>query len=453
MTWLLALLLWQSAPTPGGESALRNALRDTGAIRLPPGEYQITREIELRPNSHDLVIDGGGATLRLAPNFIGRAAFVCLNGRNIVFRNLTIEGNRDTSPKSAELAPADVAFSRFTTSNGLLIDESTGVRVDASRFTRIAGFAVLVNHSRQVRLAGVHVDDSGSLNRRHRNNSTGGILLEEGSSDFEITGCELTNVAGNGIWTHSLYTSPRNSKGLISGNKILRVARDAIQVGHATGVTVVHNAGAEIGYPVEAVDVENLATPVAIDTAGNVDASVYRDNHFEEVNGKCIDLDGFHDGEVSGNSCANHEPRTAYPQGNFGIVLNNSNPDMRSKNVRILENTIDGWLYGGIVVIGTGHTIRGNHLLRLNLAHCNDEAARFGCLYLGGEPDVLRSGIYLRKGNHRPDPASGNHIDNNEISGYGMSRYCIAAGPGVAIQANVIERNDCTDEGDVLARQ
>jgi Right handed beta helix region len=451
MTWLLALLLWQS--TGGGEPALRRALQATGTVHLPPGVYEITREIELRPNSHDLVIDGTGATLRLGPNFIGRAAFVCLNGRNIAFRNLTVEGNRDTSSKSAELAPSDVAFSRFTVGNGLLIDESNGVNVDASHFAHIAGFAVLVNHSRQVHITGVHVADSGSENLRHRNNSTGGILLEEGTSGFEVTGCELTNVRGNGIWTHSLYTSPRNTKGHISGNKIVHVGRDAIQVGHATDITVEHNAGAEIGYPVETVDVESRATPVAIDTAGNVDASTYRDNHFEEVNGKCIDLDGFHDGEVSGNSCANHEPRTSYPQGNFGIVLNNSNPDMRSKNVRIVDNTIDGWLYGGIVVIGTGHTIRGNHLLRLNLAHCNDEAARFGCLYLGGEPDVLRSGIYLRKGNHRPDPATGNHIENNEISGYGMSHHCIGVGPGVAVQSNVIDGNECTDEGDVVARQ
>ena len=451
MTWLLALLLWQVSA--GGEPALRRALRDTGTVHLPPGAYTLTREIELRPNSHDLVIDGGGATLRLAPNFIGRAAFICLNGRNIVFRNFTVEGNRNTAPKSAELAPDDVAFSRFTVSNGLLIDESAGVRVEALQFTRIGGFAILVNHSRQVKIAGVHVADSGSLNRRHRNNTTGGILLEEGTSDFDVTRCELTNIRGNAIWTHSLYTSPRNANGRVTGNKIVRVGRDAIQVGHATAVTVERNAGAEIGYPVEIVDVERFATPVAIDTAGNVEASFYRDNHFEEVNGKCIDLDGFHDGEVRSNSCANHEPRTAYPQGNFGIGLNNSNPDMRSRNVRILDNTIDGWLYGGIFVIGSGHTIRGNHLLRLNLAHCNDEAARFGCLYLGGEPDMLRSGIYLRQGNHRPDPAAGNRIENNEISGYGMSRHCIGIGPGVAAKANTIAGNECTDEGDVVARQ
>lgn len=450
MTWLAALLLLQAG---GSESALRHALQATGTVQLPAGTYEISREIELRPNSHDLVIDGNGATLRMSKNFIGRAAFICLNGRNIRFRNLTIEGNRETLPKTAELAPADVAFSRFSTGNGVLIDESAEVYVDGLRFAHMSGFAILVSHSRQVHLAGVHVTDSGSDNRRHRNNATGGILLEEGTADFEVTGCELTNIRGNGIWTHSLYTSPRNANGRITGNKFVRIGRDAIQVGHATGVTVEHNAGVEIGYPVETVDVEGSAIPVAIDTAGNVDASTYRDNHFEEVNGKCIDLDGFHDGGITGNSCVNHEARGAYPQGNFGIVLNNSNPDMQSKNVRILDNTVEGWLYGGIVVIGKGHTIRGNHLLRLNLAHCNDEAARYGCLYLGGEPDVLRSGIYLRKGNHRPDPAVGNHIENNEISGYGMSQHCIGIGPGVAAKTNTIAGNECTDEGTVVARR
>ncbi|HCC58737.1 MAG TPA: hypothetical protein DEQ47_16060 [Solibacterales bacterium] len=452
MTWLAGLLLWQAA-AGGGEPALRRALRDTGTVHLPPGNYEIAREIELRPNSHDLVIDGAGATIRLSKNFMGRAAFICFNGRNITFRNVTIEGNRDALVKTTELPPSDRAFSRFTTDSGLLIDESTGVHVEGLRFSHIAGLAILVNHSRQVRIVGVKVSDSGSENRRHRNNSTGGILLEEGTADFEVTGCELSNIRGNGIWTHSMYTSARNANGRIANNKIVRVGRDAIQVGHATGITVEHNAGAEIGYPLETVDVEGQAIPVAIDTAGNVDATHYRDNHFEEVNGKCIDLDGFHDGDVMANSCANHEARGAYPNGNFGIVLNNSNPDMRSKNVRILDNTVEGWLYGGIVVIGSGHTIRGNHLLRLNMAHCNDEAARFGCLYLGGEPDVLRSGIYLRKGNHRPDPATGNHIENNEISGYGMSHHCIGIGPGVAANSNTIAGNECTDEGDVVARQ
>jgi hypothetical protein len=434
------------------EVVLRKALRTSGVVHLPSGVTEIAREIELPANSHDLTIDGGGATLKLADRFFGRALFVCTHCRNIHFENFEVDGNRKMLGRPVGLAPSDRTFARFTPANGILAEESDGVQIHNIQLREIAGFAVLVNHSSHIEIDSVTVDQSGTSNVNKRNNATGGILLEEGTTDFRVTHCALTGILGNGIWTHSMYRSPRNVRGTFSGNKIVRVGRDAIQVGHASEVVVEKNSGAEIGYPVEAVDVEGQATPVAVDTAGDVDKSFYRDNHFLEVNGKCIDLDGFHDGDVTGNECTNQEPRSAYPQGNFGIVLNNSNPDMRSQNVRILNNTIDGWLYGGIVVIGTGHTIEGNHLLRLNMAHCNEEAQQFGCFYLGGEPDVLRSGIYLRKGNHRPDPATGNTIQNNEITGFGMSRHCIASGPGVDETKNRIAHNECSDDGPLSAR-
>ena len=83
------------------------------------------------------------------------------------------------------------------------------------------------------------------------------------------------------------------------------------------------------------MDVEGGGIPVAIDTAGNVDRSVYAGNRFEEVNGKCIDLDGFHHGEVRDNACVNRGSADDYPHGHYGIVFNNSNPDMQSEDVTV----------------------------------------------------------------------------------------------------------------------
>jgi len=85
------------------------------------------------------------------------------------------------------------------------------------------------------------------------------------------------------------------------------------------------------------VDVENSAVPVGVDAAGNVDRSSYPHNHFDDINGKCIDLDSLHDGEVHDNRC--------YGFANFGIVMTNSNPDMRSRNIAIVDNHIDGACY------------------------------------------------------------------------------------------------------------
>jgi hypothetical protein len=208
-----------------------------------------------------------------------------------------------------------------------------------------------------------------------------------------------------------------------------------------------------IGYPAEEVDLEGRAFPVAVDTAGNVDRSIYRNNQFEEIDGKCFDLDGFHDGEVSGNTCLNEDDEIkSYPYGNFGIIMNNSNPDMQSRNIRITGNTVEGFLFGGIFIIGSGHTVTGNHLMHLNRAHCNDPGP-FNCSSVANQPDFMRSGIYLGAGAERPDIAKGNTVENNEISGYGMSRHCIGVAPGVSLAANTVAKNDCSDDAAIaLAR-
>src|SRR5580692_10749535 len=92
----------------------------------------------------------------------------------------------------------------------------------------------------------------------------------------------------------------------------------------ASRVRVRNNLGSEIGFPVEYVDFPGYATPVAIDTAGNVDHSVYSGNVFGRVAGQCIDLDGFHDGEVTDNQCVNEPVAVAKWIGlHFGILFGN----------------------------------------------------------------------------------------------------------------------------------
>lgn len=435
------------AATP--EAMLRIA--KTGVVELPAGTFEVTREITLPPDAHDLEIRAAkaGTILKAAATFRGRALLALPGGRNIRIVNVTLNGNRDAlQTKPLGLPPSDVMFSRFTPDNGILAENITGLTITGVSAVDIGGFAVLVNASSKVKLEGVTVRDSGSLNLKKRNNTTGGILLEEGTSDFEVVKCKLINVRGNGIWTHSLYTSKRNSKGRIAGNDFVLTARDAIQVGHATQIIVEDNHAREIGYPANEIDLEGAAFPVGIDTAGNVDQSIYRNNIFDEIDGKCIDLDGFHDGEVSGNTCRNLEDVKSYPFGNFGIIMNNTNPDMQSRNIRIVNNIIDGTLFGGIFVIGSGHTVSGNKLTRINLAHCPD-TKQFNCLYNPAQPALLRTGIYLGSSAERPAPAQGNTIEKNEIGGYGQSRGCIEFAPGVKKEANKIGKNDCSDEAQI----
>jgi hypothetical protein len=441
----LAASLMAAPPT---ESQLRTALlAKTGAVTLPAGTIEITREIILPSDAHDLDLRGSNTTIKAAATFRGRALIVIPSGKNIKLHDLSLDGNRDAVARPIGLPPSDAMFSRFIPNNGILAEGVTNLEIAGVKAVGIAGFAILINAGHTVHIHDIQISGSGGLNAKKRNNTTGGILLEEGTTDFEVLNCRIADVRGNGVWTHSLYTSPRNARGRIAGNEFAMLARDAIQIGHATEVRVENNRGRSIGYPVEEVDLEGRAFPVAVDTAGNVDKSFYRNNQFEEVDGKCFDLDGFHDGEVSGNTCLNEDSAPNYPYGNFGIIMNNSNPDMQSRNIRIVGNTIDGELYGGIFIIGSGHTVTGNHLRHLNMAHCN-EPGPINCAATG-QPDLLRTGIYLGAGADRPDAAKGNTIEGNEIGGYGMSNHCIGAGPGVSLKANTISKNDCSDESAV----
>lgn len=418
----------------------------TGTFRLPSGTTEISSELRLPAGAHDLTVMGADHTvLRAAPNFHGRAILSCTGCRSIKFYNFAIDGNRAALEKPMPIPPGDQSFAGVFPNNGILIEDTTGLEVDHVDFTNIAGFPILVNHSRDVLLDHLHVQDSGSLNALQRNNTTGGVLLEEGTDSFTVADSVFENIRGNAVWTHSRYRSPRNRAGKIRNVKFSDIGRDAIQIGHAVNIEVSGNRGRRIGFPSAIVDVEGGGTPVAIDTAGNVESSTYEYNQFEEINGKCIDLDGFHDGAIRGNTCINRGKPEDYPFGHFGIVFNNANPDMQSRNILVESNQLDGMKFGGIFLIGSGHRILRNRLLHINTAHCNENRAQFGCSVLG-EPEVLDSGIYLGSHAERPAPAANNLIEGNTISGWKMKTRCIQAAPGVKLSDNTIKGNQCTDE-------
>ena len=118
------------------------------------------------------------------------------------------------------IAPSNQPFHRFYMNNGIVAEGVTELVIESVRMRDVANFPVIVSHSQNVRIHRVYLTDCGSLNAKGRNNTSGGILLEEGTKNFEVTNCKLLRVRGNGIWTHSLYTSPRNEDGRIAENDI-----------------------------------------------------------------------------------------------------------------------------------------------------------------------------------------------------------------------------------------
>ena len=425
--------------------ALAITIPFTGSAYLAPGIVEVTSEIRIPDGAHDLKVFGSKTILRAAPSFKGRAILACRGCRNIEFHDLTIDGNRTALEKPAPLPPSDKPFAAFYPNNGILLENARGVLIDGVKLSNIANYAILIAHSSDVFISRVTVENSGSHNEKGRNNASGGILLEEGTDNFTVAGSTFRNILGNAVWTHSIYGSPRNANGRIANNTFEEIGRDAIQVGHATGVTVTNNTAKRIGFPAAIADVEAQAWSAAIDTAGDVDRSTYENNHMEEVNGKCIDLDGFHDGAVRGNTCTNRGKAEDYPYGHFGIVFNNANKDMRSRNIQVTGNHLDGMKYGAVFAIGAGHRISGNTFIHLNTAHC-PEAGASVCNWHPEEPHLLDSGIYLADHAERPDPAVGIVIENNTISGWGMAKHCVGAAPGVNLGANTVRRNSCQNQ-------
>jgi hypothetical protein len=404
----LAAALFVLAPSPHRK-----------VLQLPPGVLYVQSEMVVGP---DVEVRGApsGTTLRFAPKFSGRALIV-VKGWDVALRDFTVEGDRAVNDGRSGLPPYDRPFSKFTRGNGVLAESVGHLRISGLHFREISGFAILLSAVTDVAIDHVAVSDSGSRNPAGRNNTSGGILLEEGTYGFQVTGCDLRNVRGNGIWTHSLYTSPRNARGLIARNRFTTLGRDAIQVGHATGVRVEENSGRWIGYPEDDTDIAGGAYPVAIDTAGNVDRSVYAGNVFRDINGKCIDLDGFHDGEIRGNTCVNLR--------NYGIVMNNTNPDMQSQNIRVVDNVIDGAMFGAIFVIGHDNLVARNRFVNIKAGP--------------GPPGILSAGIYLGERAERPGPARNNIIEDNVITGNQMATRCVLTAPAIRPAWNTIRNNVC----------
>ncbi len=430
------------------EARLRRALasQTTGILQLPRGTVEISSELTLAPGAHDLEIVGDETRLKAADGFQGRALLVIENAERIHLHDLEIDGNRDKLAKPLEMAPPENAFRVWYPDNGVLANNVTGLEIERVRLANVVNFPILVSQSSNVRIRDATVEDSGSKNARGRNNLSGGILFEEGSSHFEVTGSTFRGILGNGLWTHSNFRAPRQQDGSFTNNHFDTIGRDALQLGHATRVRIEQNTGARIGYPVEAVDVENQGIPIAIDTAGNVDQSEYTGNTFEEVDGQCINLDGFHDGAVRGNRCTNRKTAADYPYGSFGMAMNNANPDTHSNNIEIRDNVIDGTKFGGLFLMGSGNRVVGNRFVNVNLAGCNENAKQFGCIYKADEPEMLASGIYVSRGVARLEETRGNVIENNTITGHGMKSRCVVFGPGVSRTANTLEANTCSDD-------
>lgn len=387
-TALLILIVFPLAAQQP-EVKLRTVLQaKTGVITLPGGTIEISREITLPADAHDIEIKGAGTLLKAAPTFRGRALLILPAGKNIKIHDLALDGNRDAFPQPVAPPAAAAMLSRNVANNGLITEGVSGLEISQIKATRFAGFPILINASHDVHIHDIELTESGSLDANSHNNGTGGLALEEGVTDFEVVHALIGKIRGNGIWIRS--TGSTATHGRIADSEFAVLARSAIEMNHAADVTIEGNTGHMIGFPGEETVIAGTVLPAAIVTSGAVEHSAIRTNEFEQIAGRCFSLDSFSNGDVTGNTCS------------------------------------DG-LFNAILIRGAGNRVTGNHFTNLNVSRRD-------------QPESLRAGIYLAQG------ATGNTVDGNEISGYGMAQHCVA-GPGT--DANKVLRNACVDGASV----
>jgi hypothetical protein len=388
---LLLLAFPVFAQQPNSEAHLRTLLHaKTGTVTLPSGTIEISREIALSPEAHDLEIKGSNTILKASAAFRGRSLLSLAAGKNIRIHDLILDGNRAAFPQRVPAPQASAMLSRVIANNGIVAENVAGLEIfhlDAKEF---AGFPILIAGGSHARIHDVRLTDSGSLDFAGHNNGTGGLAIEEGASDFEVSNVLFGKVRGNGIWIRS--TGATASNGRITANEFEVLARSAIEMNHASGVTISGNTGHMIGFPGEEVMIAGTVLPAAIVTNGSVDRAAIQGNTFDEIAGRCMSLDGLTNSEVTTNVCG------------------------------------DG-LFNAMLIRGSANRVTGNRFTGMNTARRD-------------QPESLRTGIYLAGG------ASGNTVTGNEIGGYGMAQHCVD-GPQGVVAANTIKNNACVDSSSI----
>ena len=268
---LAMFLLLGSGLYAADDAVLRKALTaKTGVVTLPAGEFEIAREIQLPGDAHDLEIRGSNTTLKASNEFRGRALLTILNGKNIRIHDLSLDGNRDAVGRMFSLPPFGTMYARFVPANGILAENAANIEISDMKATRFAGFAVLINASRGVKLHDIDVTASGGFNAQRRNNGTGGIAIEEGTTDFQIVHCAFGTIRGNAL------TIRGSDHGRVFENEFRSIAREAVHTERTSAVIIENNRIEQVGFPVEEVD-----APGAL----------------------CMRLEGFDGGAVKDNTC------------------------------------------------------------------------------------------------------------------------------------------------------
>src|SRR6185369_10938348 len=147
---LAAVLLAGCSESP--EARLRKTLatQTTGVIQLPRGLVEISSELKLASDAHDLEIIGEATMLKASDQFQGRAVMVLEGAQRIRLHDFAIDGNRERLARPLDMAPPENAFRVWYPSNGLLADRVEGLEAAGLFLANIVNFPMLISRSKGV---------------------------------------------------------------------------------------------------------------------------------------------------------------------------------------------------------------------------------------------------------------------------------------------------------------
>ncbi len=163
-------------------------------VELPAGEIHLSRPLVFPKGAHNIRVVGNpsGTTLVLDSDFPGSAAVVIDGSSNVTLSGFSIIGDRGDLKSDWYFPLKEAAFADYYTANGVAVRKSADVTIRGVRISRIRAFPIIVNATSKVLIDSVTIKDSGTLNRDGHNNTTGGILLEEGSSRISKSATQIS---------------------------------------------------------------------------------------------------------------------------------------------------------------------------------------------------------------------------------------------------------------------
>lgn len=304
-----------------------------GEIWLGPGDWSLGAPIIIPSDKPNIRIYGSGDATNLVRNQLmptGVGVFD-ISADNCEIRNLRIDGNVLTSVgiTYATVLGAmggDPMHATLSDQTSIWIHGGvSGTRISGVTITHTGGYAILVD-ARTDDVVDTQISACKFINNRpHKfgdgadlnyGSWSGGIMYHNDGRNpstsavrgLKVSNCEWRRNTGNCLWGHAYGFNVLNERISFTENAFQDCGLDGIQPGNVVGGIVANNHFHRIGY-IHSTDIDATvpkyradAYAVALDSTGFVKGVDYVGNSMVSVNGGGIDLDGFAEGNVSGNS-------------------------------------------------------------------------------------------------------------------------------------------------------